>query len=111
MNVIINAKKADISEEAKDLAKEKVEGLSRLFPGAERAEIRFQKERNPRITNNKVCEVTLLGHGLVLRTSAAASDPESSIEGAVHKLQHRLEKLKGHLVARNHPRKREHKPV
>ena len=42
---------------------------------APRAEVRFSEERNPRISEKEVCEVTLFGHGHIVRAKAAERLP------------------------------------
>src|SRR5437016_6234278 len=69
----------------------------------ERAEVRFFEERNPRIAAKEVCEVTVVGHGHVVRARAAASDTFAAVDSVVAKLEHRLEKLKGRLIGRSRP--------
>ncbi|MDP8992010.1 MAG: sigma 54 modulation/S30EA ribosomal C-terminal domain-containing protein, partial [Actinomycetota bacterium] len=73
--------------------------------GMDRAEVRFFEERNPRIAEKEVCEVTLHGHGHVVRARAAAPDAMAAVDLVVDKAAHRLEKLKGKLVGRSHPRR------
>jgi putative sigma-54 modulation protein len=71
----------------------------------ERAEVRFLEERNPRIADKEVCEVTVVGPGHIVRARAAASDTFAAVDRVVDKLEHRLEKLKGRLIGRSHPRR------
>jgi putative sigma-54 modulation protein len=71
----------------------------------ERAEVCFSEERNPRIAEKEVCEVTMHGHGHIVRARAAAADGLGAVDRVVDKLEHRLGKLKGKLVGRSHPRR------
>jgi putative sigma-54 modulation protein len=84
---------------------EKVSRLSRYLDGMERAEVWFAEEQNPRITDKEICEVTMHGHGHIVRAKAAAADPLAAVDRVVDKLEHRMEKLKGKLVGRSHPRR------
>ena len=68
------------------------------------AEIRFSEEKNPRIANNEVCEVTLTGHGHHVRAKAAAADAFSAIDLVVDKLSHQLTKLKDRVLTTQHQR-------
>ena len=52
------------------------------------------------------CEVIIVGHGRTIRARAAAPVPLASVDLVVEKLEHQLEKTKGRLVARTHPRRR-----
>ena len=65
----------------------------------DRAEVRFTEERNPRISEKEVCEVTIYGHGHIVRAKAAAPDTTAAVDRVVDQLEHRLAKLKGKLVA------------
>nr|MBA3655212.1 sigma 54 modulation/S30EA ribosomal C-terminal domain-containing protein [Actinomycetota bacterium] len=53
----------------------------------------------------EICEVTMHGHGHIVRAKAAAADPLAAVDRVVDKLEHRMEKLKGKLVGRSHPRR------
>src|SRR5206468_8638707 len=71
----------------------------------DRAEVRFSEERNPRISEKEVCEVTIYGHGHIVRAKAAASDASTAVDKVVDRLEHQLSKLKGKLVSRSHSRR------
>jgi putative sigma-54 modulation protein len=87
---------------------DKVSRLGRYLDGMERAEVWFAEERNPRIAEKEICEVTMHGHGHIVRAKAAAADPLAAVDRVVDKLEHRMEKLKGKLVGRSHPRRHHH---
>jgi putative sigma-54 modulation protein len=80
-------------------------GLPRVLV-MDRADICFWEERNPRIAERDRCEIALFGHGHILRAVAAANDPAVAADRVVSKLRHRLEKLRGRLIARSGPRRR-----
>jgi putative sigma-54 modulation protein len=84
---------------------EKINRLSRYLDGMERAEVWFAEEQNPRIADKEVCEVTMYGHGHIVRAKAAAPDALAAVDRVVDKLEHRMEKLKGKLMGRSHPRR------
>jgi putative sigma-54 modulation protein len=81
---------------------EKVGRLDRYLDGMERAEVHFSEERNRRIENKEICEVTLQGRGHIVRAKVAAADPFAAVDAAVEKLEHQLLKLKSRLVTRYH---------
>lgn len=105
MEVTISRRNVDVPKQLRTAVEEKVSRLARYLEGMERAEVRFLEERNPRIADKEVCEVTLHGHGHVVRARAAGSEPLIAVDRVVDKLGHRLEKLKGKLVGRSHPRR------
>ena len=106
MDVVIAYGRRIVSDEVRALTKEKVGRLGHLCPGLERAEVHFSEEHNPRIADRERCEVIIIGHGRTIRARAAAPGPLVAVDLVVEKLEHQLEKTKGRLVARTHPRRR-----
>ena len=89
----------DISEALRAAAEEKIGRLRRFMDGMDRAVVHFPEERNPRIVDKEVCEVTMEGHGHQVRGKVAAADQFAAIDLAVDKLEHQLHKLKTKLLA------------
>ena len=105
MDVTIQCRNAEVPEPLRTAAREKVIRVSRHLDGWEHAEIHFFEERNPRIADREVCEVTLRGHGHVLRAKAAAPDTLAAVDKVVEKLDHQVARLKTRLIRRSHPRR------
>lgn len=105
MDVTIQCRNAEVSEPLRAAAREKVIRVSRHLDGWEYAEIHFFEERNPRIVDREVCEVTLRGHGHVVRAKAAAPDTLAAVDKVVEKLDHQVARLKTRLIRRSHPRR------
>ena len=105
MDVSIRGRNVELTDALRAAAEEKVTRLSRFLDGMDHVEIQFYEERNPRIAQRDVCEVTFKAHGHLLRAKAAAADPFAAIDGVVDKLEHQIEKLKGKLIGRSHPRR------
>ncbi len=105
MDVTIQCRNADVPEPLRAAAREKVIRVSRHLDGWEHAEIHFFEERNPRIADREVCEVTLRGHGHVVRAKAAAPDTLAAVDKVVDKLDHQVARLKTRLIRRSHPRR------
>jgi putative sigma-54 modulation protein len=105
VDISIQGRNVEVSELLRATVEEKVTRLGRYLDSMERAEVRFLEERNPRIADKEVCEVTVVGHGHIVRARAAASDTFAAVDRVVDKLEHRLEKLKGRLIGRSHPRR------
>ena len=103
MDISIQGRNVEVSDLLKATVEDKVTRLGRYLDSMERAEVRFFEERNPRIADKEVCEVTVVGHGHVVRARAAASDTFAAVDSVVAKLEHRLEKLKGRLIGRSRP--------
>jgi len=105
VDISIQGRNVEVSDALREAVGEKLSRLVRFLDGMERAEVRFHEERNPRIAEKEVCEVTMHGHGHVIRARATAGDPFAAVDRVVDKLEHRIEKLKGKLAGRNHPRR------
>lgn len=108
MEIAIRGRNVEVSDSLKDVVTEKLHRLQRFLEGMERAEVRFLEERNPRIAEREVCEVTLHGHGHVVRARASAPEILVAVDRVVEKLEHRLARLKGKLLGRSHPRRAVH---
>lgn len=109
MDISIQGRNVEVSDSLRAAVDDKLSRLVRFLDGMERAEVRFLEERNPRIAEKEVCEVTMHGHGHVVRARATAGDSFAAVDRVVDKLEHRIEKLKGKLAGRSHPRR--HGPV
>jgi putative sigma-54 modulation protein len=105
MDVTVQGRNVDVSEQLRAAVEEKVARLGRLLQGMDHAEVHFFEERNPRISDKEVCEVVMAGHGHLVRAKAASSDPFAAADQALSKLEHQLAKLKGKLLGRSHPRR------
>lgn len=97
MQVNISSRRTVVSDRLQDLTRSKLSRLDKYVPGLERADVHFCEERNPRISDKEICEITMLGHGHHLRTKVTAPDPYTAIDRATEKLEHQLHKLKTKL--------------
>lgn len=111
MEITLSARHMDISPALRAAAEDKIGRLSRFQDGLLRAEVHFSEERNPRISEKEVCEVTMDGGGHHLRCKVAAADPFVAIDLAVAKLEQQLYKLKTKQVLRSHQGPRRSEPV
>ena len=94
MEFTITGRHVEVPERLRSAAQEKISRLLRHFDGYDEVEVHFLEERNPRISEKEVCEVTVRGHGQILRAKAASSDPFSAVDRVVDKLSHQFEKVK-----------------
>ncbi len=102
MDITVSARHIDISTALRAAAEEKIGRLSRFQEGITRAEVHFSEERNPRIADKEICEVSMDGGGHHVRCKVAAGDPFAAIDLAVAKLEQQLYKLKTKQVLRTH---------
>lgn len=97
MQVTVSSRHVEVSDALRAAATDKIGRLERFLEGMQRAEVRFSEEKNPRIAEREVCEVTIVGHGHTVRCRAAARDSFAAIDVAVEKLEQQLHRLKTKL--------------
>lgn len=102
MEITVSSRQTEVSDSLRATTEEKIGRLSRFLDGMDRADVHFYEERNPRIADKEVCEVTLEGHGHHVRCKVSAPDGFAAVDRAVEKLEHQLHKLKTKLLRRNH---------
>jgi putative sigma-54 modulation protein len=98
VDVSVSARQVELTGALRAAIVEKVGRLDRFLDGMDRAEVHLFEERNPRIADKDVCEVTLDGHGHHVRVKAVASEPLAAVDLAVAKLEHKLHRLKTKLT-------------
>jgi putative sigma-54 modulation protein len=101
VEVTVSARHTAVSPALRAAAQEKIGRLARFVDGINRAEVHFWLERNPRIADKEMCEVTLHGRGHHVRCKVAGADGFVAIDRAVEKLEHQLHKLKTKLVEKH----------
>lgn len=97
---------AGVPEDLRERAEEKVAKLSRYGPLADHAEVRVVEWPAAPVGERAACEVTLRGRGRrhIVRARARAKDATAAVDIAVSKVAHQLERMKGKVVGRSHPR-------
>lgn len=100
MEITVSARHTEVSSALRAAVEEKIGRLSRFLEDMDRADVHFTQERNRRIADREICEVTLEGHGHHVRCKVAAPDGFAAIDAAVNKLEHQLHKLKTKVQAR-----------
>jgi putative sigma-54 modulation protein len=100
MQVTVSSRHTDVSDALRVTANQKIGRLSRYLAPLDRAEVHFYEERNPRIADREVCEVTLQGRGHRVFCKAAAPDGFAAIDLAVTKLEHQLHRIKSRNLDR-----------
>lgn len=103
MEIAVHGRHVAIPAKLRQVAEEKVGHLGKYLEGMERAEVRFYEERNPRIAEPVGCEVTIAGHGHVVRAKATGAEFTAALDRVVDKSAHQLTRLKKKLVGRSHP--------
>lgn len=106
MQIRVSARHTSLPDRDRDLIVEKIDRLAKYLPGMDSAHVHFSAERNPRIVDKEVCEVTLEGHGHHVRCTANGPDQLTAVDRAVAKLENKLHKLKTRLARK--PSHRDH---
>ena len=101
MDVTVNGRRMEVSDELRRLAIDKVGRVSRIIE-MDRAEVLFSQESNSRIPNQVRCEVTLEGQGHHVRSKVADADGFSAIDKATTKVEAQLKRLKSRLRRKGH---------
>jgi putative sigma-54 modulation protein len=100
VEITVSARHTEVSPALRTAVEEKIGRLSRFIEGMDHADVHFTQERNPRIADKEICEVTLEGHGHHVRCRVAAPDGFAAIDAAVGKMEHQLHKLKTKMKER-----------
>src|SRR5205814_4288290 len=83
MDFAISGRHVELTDALRASVTEKITKATRHLDGLDRAEVRFSEERNPRISEKEVCEVTIFGHGHIVRAKAAAADAFTAVDKVV----------------------------
>lgn len=102
MEVSISSRGMPVTPRLDSVAREKISRLDRYLDGLERAVVHFSEERNPRITDRDVCEITLEGSGHHVRCKTAGRDPYTAVDKAIAKLERQLRARKTKLLDKYH---------
>ena len=104
---VTSGRKAEVSDDMRELAQTKVDRVVRRAPVFDKADVRLEVDPDAPAAANRVCEVMVTGHGHTLRARAAAHEFPTAVDIVVDKLEHQVERLKGKLLGRSHPRRSE----
>ena len=105
MDVVVNGRKSEVPDELRELVRTKVAKVVKRVPALDKADVKLGQDPHAPVPSNRVCEVKVTGHGHTLRARAGAHDLLAASDMAVEKLEHQVERLKGKLMARTHPRR------
>ncbi len=103
MDVTISSSGMQVSQRLEAAARTKAGKLDRYLAGIEQAAVRFSEEKNPRIAEPDVCEITLEGNGYHFRSRVTGSTPFAALDGAIAKLERQLRRAKTRRTNRQHP--------
>jgi len=104
MNVDVLGSHKAIPDDIRAKTLAKVERLGRIAPVLEAAEVRVSQDQERSAANRWACHAVLRGHGHEIFGHAEATDALGAVDAVVAKLEHQVERLKGKLIGRSHPR-------
>lgn len=106
MQVRVSARNTVVSDQDRQLIVEKIERLTKFVPGMDTADVHFTEQRNPRIPDKELVEITLQGHGHHVRCRSYGPDHLTSVDLAIAKLETKLNRLKSKLNRHRSTRER-----
>jgi putative sigma-54 modulation protein len=102
MQIIVKGKNLDITGPLREHALEKVGKVEKYFDGILKTEIEMSVERNPKIIDNQVVEVTIFSSGPVIRAKESAPDMYQAIDLVSNKLERQVRRAKRKIIDRHH---------
>jgi putative sigma-54 modulation protein len=110
MDIRIKGRNIHVTEALKGYAHEKMSRLPHFLGDLIRAEVELSVEKNPRIENSQVAEVTIFTQGPVVRGKESAPDMYAAIDLVIDKIERQVKRYKSrnHDIHKNHretPRK------
>lgn len=101
MAITVSGRKMNVTPAIKDYVDEKIGRALEVFDSAAMdAEVVLRTEKNPAISLNAICEVTVNAKGAVIRAAESAEDMYAAIDLASDKVARQLRKYKTRIVER-----------
>lgn len=99
MDIQVIGRHMDITPSLRDYAQEKIGKVGRVIEQEPMtADVVLRHERNPKISNPDVAEVTIFMRGRVIRAQEASVDMYAAIDLASEKLERQMQKYKTRLL-------------
>lgn len=102
MQIIVKGKNLEITEALREYALEKVGKVEKYLDRILKTEIEMSVERNPKIADSQVVEVTIFSSGPIIRAKESAEDMYQAIDLVSNKLERQARKVKRKLIDRSH---------
>ncbi len=102
MQMIVKGKNLEVTDALRKYATDKVSKVEKYLDGIVKTEIEMCVERNPKIPDNQVVEVTLFSSGPVIRAKESSVDMYQAIDLVANKLERQARKVKRKLIDRSH---------
>ncbi len=98
MRITVKGKNTEVTDALQRYAEKKVEHLGKYFSAVREAIVTQSVEKN-----RQIVEINLDCDGLLLRAEESTDNMYASIDLAIDKLEHQIERFKGKLIERAHP--------
>lgn len=102
MQIIVKGKNLEVTEALREYALEKVSKVEKYLDRILKTEIEMSVERNPKIQDNQVVEVTIFSSGPIIRAKESAGDMYQAIDLVTNKLDRQARKVKTKMIDRSH---------
>jgi putative sigma-54 modulation protein len=102
MQIIVKGKNLEVTEALREYALEKVSRVEKYLDRILKTEIEMSVERNPKIQDNQVVEVTIFSSGPIIRAKESAVDMYQAIDLVSSKLERQARKVKQKMIDRSH---------
>jgi putative sigma-54 modulation protein len=102
MQIIVKGKNLEVTEALRGYALEKVSRVEKYLDRILKTEIEMSVERNPKIQDNQVVEVTIFSSGPIIRAKESAGDMYQAIDLVTNKLERQARRVKKKMIDRSH---------
>jgi len=102
MQIIVKGKNLEVTEALRGYALEKVSRVEKYLDRIMKTEIEMSVERNPKIQDNQVVEVTIFSGGPIIRAKESAVDMYQAIDLVTSKLERQARRVKTKMFDRSH---------
>ncbi len=100
MQMIVKGRNINVTDPLRDYAEEKVGKVTRYFDRIIKTEIEMSVEKNPKIQENQVVEVTIHSSWPLIRAKESATDMYQAIDLVTDKLERRIKQMKAKVIDR-----------
>ncbi len=100
MQMIVKGRNINVTEPLREYAVEKVTKVTRYFDRIIKTEIVMSVEKNPKIQENQVVEVTIHSSWPLIRAKESSNDMYQAIDLVTDKLERRIKQMKAKVIDR-----------
>src|SRR3954467_15345603 len=94
MRIEIKARKVAVSDDLRERVEKRFEKIGRQVSPFAKLEIELSEDRNPRVANSQIAEVTLHLKGTSLRAQNSAANMVTAVNGCADDLGRQVKRLK-----------------